>query len=148
MEQASLVELFAHYLKSRGMNVTQVRRQITETLFAERAHVTAADLWVKLRAAKISSSTIYRTLELLVQGGLVRKLDLGKTHAHYEPVLGRPRHEHLICSQCSKIIEFQLHQLDEKLFEAAERHGFAAQYHDLKVFGICPDCQKKSPTHS
>lgn len=148
MEQASPVELFAHYLKSRGMNVTQVRCRITETLFAAPSHMTAADLWAQLRAEKISSSTIYRTLDLLVQGGLVRKLDLGAALAHYEPVLGRTRHEHLVCSRCAKIIEFHLPDLEEKLFETAEQYGFAPQQHDLKIFGICPSCQKSTPSHS
>lgn len=123
--------------------MTQVRCQITETFFATSDHLTALDLWTRLRHKKnISMSAIYRTLDLLVQGGLVRKLDLGDSLAHYEPVLGHTRHEHLICTNCSKIIEFTLPDLEEQFFETAERHGFIHQRHELKIFGLCPECQK------
>jgi Fe2+ or Zn2+ uptake regulation protein len=144
MEPANPVQLFAHYLKSQGMNVTQVRCQITQALFASPSHLTAADLWTRLRAEQISVSTIYRTLDLLVQGGLVRKLDLGDSLAHYEPVLGQKRHEHLICSRCSRIIEFTLPDVEERFLQMAEDYGFVHQRHELKIFGICPDCQKSS----
>lgn len=143
MERESPVQLFQTYLKSQGLNVTRVRCQITETLFSSPSHLTVADLWARLRNERnISTSTIYRTLDLLVEGGLIRKLDLGDAFAHYEPVLGQTRHEHLICTRCSKIVEFALPDIEERFYETAEHYGFLHQRHELKIFGLCPDCQK------
>jgi Fur family ferric uptake transcriptional regulator len=142
----SPVQLFTHYLKSQGLNVTRVRRRIVEAVFASPTHLTAPDLWLRLRGEPgVSMATIYRTLDLLVAGGLVRKLDLGSPYAHYEPLVGHAPHEHLICTRCHQIVEFTAMDIEERLLEAAERHGFLHQRHDLKIYGLCPGCQSTSP---
>ena len=100
----------------------------------------ASDLWAKLREDQIAPATIYRTLELLTDAGLVRKL-LIKDRTCYEENLGRPHHEHLICGQCKQVVEFTDRTLEDRLAEIVETHGFRHQTHQVLISGLCPACQ-------
>jgi len=138
------VELFEHYLRAKGKKVTRSRKRIVEEVFRTPEHFDASDLWAKLRSENISVSTIYRTLELLVDSGLVRKVDLGDPHLHYEQAFGRHHHEHLICVGCGKVLEFLDQTLEDALLEVVDRLEFQHHSHSLQVFGLCKGCQAKS----
>lgn len=137
-------ELFVRYLKSKGKNVTEARRRIVEAVFSMHGHFDASDLWAKLRGAphnlNISISTVYRTLHLLADAGLIRKVSLGEPHAHWEHVFSSKEHGHLVCLGCGKVIEFSSKEVEEALERVLERYKFQYWRRNLEIFGLCAEC--------
>jgi len=137
-------ELFVRYLRAKGKNVTEARRKIVEMVFSMHGHFDAFDIWAKLRGAPhnltISISTIYRTLRLLADAGLIRKVGLGEPHAHWEHIFGSREHGHLICLGCGKVIEFSAQEIEEGLGRVVERYKFQYWRRNLEIFGLCADC--------
>ncbi len=96
---------------------------------------------VSAKEPKIGLATVYRTLALLTESGLAAELDFGDGQKRYEHNYHHAHHDHMICTQCGKIIEFQ-HPLIEKLQEdVAREHGFEMTTHKLDMFGICKECR-------
>ncbi len=141
MQPEEFVDLFRKYLKSRGLHITQTRERIAWEAFQIPGHFDVPTLWAKFQGGQIAPATIYRTLELLSQAGLVRKL-LFHERACYEASLGRPHHEHLICTRCGQVLEFSDGALEQRLAEIVEAHQFRPQSHQVIVSGLCSSCQK------
>jgi len=133
--------LWRRYLKGHGLNVTRAREQILAEALSWPGHFDAAQLWAKLSAERIAPATIYRTLGLLVEAGLVRKLQLNPNRAQYEALLGRRHHDHLVCTHCGAISEFSDRRLEEWLAELPEELGHLAQRHELTIYGLCAACR-------
>lgn len=145
MAQEDPNELFEKYLRSEGLNVTQSRKRIAKEIFQIPDHFDATALWSKLHEeTNISMSTIYRTLDLLLDAGLLRDLDLGENHNYYEHVFNQKEHGHIICQDCGKVMEFTSGDLDELIHDAADDHGFEVGTYRLQVFGCCEECQDES----
>lgn len=138
------ITLFKRYLRSKGRSATKPREKIVAAVFASNGHFSAAELWQRLQPEKVSLATIYRTLELLEEAGLVRKISLGNDLAHFEPLLGRRLHWHLVCTHCQQLIEFSDAVIEERLTEAVDHYGFQPRSVQVQVFGLCPQCQSKS----
>ena len=99
---------FEAYLRSKKLKLTGERMEILAAVFQKNAHFDAEELHAELKhhGRDISRATVYRTLDLLVQCGLVRKSSLGSSHANYEAAHEDEHHDHLICLNCNKVIEF------------------------------------------
>ncbi len=136
------VRLFESFLRARGLHVTRPRRAVVEAVFTLPAHFEAAELWAALRGTVSSAATVYRTLELLEEAGLVRRVSFGEAHAHYEHVLGREDHGHLVCRRCGRVVEFSDPGLKEVVARAAERHGYSLAEAVVQGYGLCPACRK------
>lgn len=134
---------FERYLKNHGRNVTETRRKILRAVLAQRGHFDATDVWESLRRDRVSIATVYRTLELLEQAGLIRKVRLGKSHAHYERVLTREDHGHLICRNCGRVIEFELGRMGSALARMAEGEGFVLEKVQVQGTGLCRECSRR-----
>ncbi len=105
-------------------------------------HFEAAELWARVKAnSNISFSTVYRTLSLLVQAGLLRVIDLGDPHAHFE-VADAGHHEHLVCSRCGHVEEVEDPTLNEAIDVVARTRGFRPEGHSLRVYGMCKKCRQ------
>lgn len=135
--------VFAHYLRSKGRSVTETRKKVVKAVFSLHGHFDASELWAKLKDESIALSTIYRTLHLLAEAGLVREVRLGEPHAHWEHVFGLGEHGHLICLGCGKVIEFSAREIEEALKRVVESHKFQYWKRNLEVFGLCTDCSKE-----
>ncbi|MBP7726783.1 MAG: transcriptional repressor [Candidatus Bipolaricaulis sp.] len=135
------VNMFETFLRRRGLHVTRSRRAVVEAVFALPAHFEAADLWAALRGVVSSAATVYRTLELLEEAGLVRRVSFGEAHAHYEHVLGREDHGHLVCRRCGRVVEFSDPALKKVVTEAAARHEFTLAEVVVQGYGVCPACR-------
>lgn len=137
------VQAFIDFLKSQGSKLTPQRMRIAETAFDTHHHFTAEDLYalVKKREPLVGRVTVYRTLEHLVQSGMVEELSIKKGVATYEHVAGHAHHDHLICTQCGKLSELRSKRLEAVKQEEAEAAGWVPQSHSLKVYGLCPDCK-------
>lgn len=146
MEEESPVELFKNYLDTNGHNVTSARKRIAEKVFGTEDHFDVTTIWEKMREeSNISLSTTYRTVELLLDAGLIREVDLGGSCSYYEHVLHRKQHGHMICINCDRVYEFSLQELQTTIEKEAEKINFDQQYFKLQVFGYCEDCANKKP---
>jgi len=139
----SELQRFVGFLRKRGMKVTQERLDVVRGIFDADGHFDAEDLLIRLRrqGERVSKATIYRTLPLLIESGLLRQAFLaGEKQTYYENTLGLKRHEHLICVSCGRVIEFTSGGLEAALREVADRHQFTPQRRRIEIFGLCPDC--------
>jgi len=141
-------EKFAEYLELRGLRQTRERRDLVRHIFSYHDHFTADTLEADVRQKKIGVSrpTIYRTLALLVEAGMLRKLRFGDRDA-YEHDYGYPEHDHLYCTKCQKIIEFHNEELVELRERLSREHGFQANSHRLVITGLCESCARTKTTN-
>jgi Fur family transcriptional regulator, ferric uptake regulator len=133
----------ADALRQRGRRITRQRRLIWDALNAEpETHLSADDLVERVRAhmAKVDPSTVYRTLDMLVREGLVRRTDLGAGRAFYEPAQDH-LHHHVVCERCGAVV----HLHDEEIGDVRERveraSGYALSRNDMSFYGLCPECR-------
>lgn len=139
----SAIRTFAKYLSSKNLKLTKERKAVLQEIFLHPGHLEAEELWHNLRKKKkrASRATIYRTLDLLVESEIVRKVDLGHGHSHYELMLDHPHHEHMICLSCGKVIEFSDRTMERTLNKLCEKRGFEHTSHRFQIFGYCKDCR-------
>jgi Fur family transcriptional regulator, ferric uptake regulator len=143
------LNLFRRYLREQGLPVTSQREVVADVVFASSEHLSVDDIEMKLRerGERIGKATIYRTMEILVRSGLVEEHDFGEGFKRYEHLFGQqPEHEHLICTNCSKVIEFQRPEVLRVQDEVAQQYGFLPTRHRLEIYGICADCQEQGVT--
>jgi Fur family ferric uptake transcriptional regulator len=136
---------FREFLRSRKQPVTEQRLRVLQILASTHKHVSVEEILERLRGVGpvIGKATVYRTLDLLVESGLVREHDFGEGFKRYEYLVGPPHHEHLICESCGKLIEFTSHEVEELERELARAHNFQPRYHRLEVYGLCEDCRER-----
>jgi len=130
------------YMESNGLRLTNQRRAIIKAAFSTTDHFTAEELLEKARAvdASVSRATVYRTLPVLVKTSLLRELDLGKDQMYYDPNYAtHPNHNHIICSDCSKIIEFEDYCLDVRESVVAKTMGFQPDKIQLRIEARCDE---------
>ncbi|MCI2426760.1 transcriptional repressor [Candidatus Acetothermia bacterium] len=139
------IEVFRRYLKLHNHNITETRDRIVEEIFLMNHHFEVADLWKRLHeSTQISSSTVYRTLDLLVAAGLVRVVDLGEAHAHYEHIFGRQDHDHFVCTGCSQVIEFPAIAITNEIEKLAAEKEFEIISRNMQIYGYCRNCTAKN----
>ena len=138
-----LMDLFRSYLHQRRLPLTHQRETIAMALFESEHHLSVDDLADILRGRRehVGKATIYRTLNLLVQGELAREFDFGEGFKRYEHQAGEARHDHLICTGCGKVIRFSGAALDDLQEQIATEYGFGVQSRRLEVYGLCSECQ-------
>lgn len=136
---------FREYLRLKGLKFTPQRELILREAFSTHDHFEVDDLFVKLyrKNTGISRATVYRTLNLLVQGGLLRQVISGERHSHYEHTLGHRHHDHLVCLGCGRVIEFSNGRIEGLQDEVCKKQNFEPRSHRLQIDGFCQDCQIK-----
>ena len=132
---------FEAYLRSKKLKLTGERMEILAAVFQKNAHFDAEELHGELKhhGRDISRATVYRTLDLLVQCGLVRKSSLGSSHANYEAAHEDEHHDHLICLNCNRVIEFYRPDLERAA--GGDLPGTAVQAPAPQPADIRPLCQ-------
>lgn len=136
---------FQDFLQQQGLKLTSERTALVREIFSTHYHFEADELLFKMKekSVKISRATVYRTLELLVKSGMVRRVHLGEDHYHYEHVTGNSHHDHLICTACGGVIEFHDEVLEARQREICERKKFTPTFHNLQILGVCDSCRRK-----
>jgi Fur family ferric uptake transcriptional regulator len=139
------VTRFGSFLDGQGLKLTSERAALVREIFSTHYHFEADELLFKMKEknVKISRATIYRTLELLVKSGMVRRVHLGEEHYHYEHVSGNSHHDHLICTTCGGVIEFHDDELEALQRQICASRNFVPTYHNLQILGVCADCTDK-----
>ena len=137
-------KLLERYLQQRGLKSTRQRWVIVDAFFELHGHHSVEEVWAKVREAdpKVSVATVYRTMKLLTESGLVQGRNFGDGQTRYEPAVGRQHHDHLICTGCGTIIEFENDRIEVLQDAVARRHGFLVKSHKMELYGLCKSCQK------
>jgi Fur family ferric uptake transcriptional regulator len=130
-------------LERRGLRPTPQRVGVLHELASERDDVTAQELHRRMRerGSGIGLATVYRTLSLLREKGVVDALTHRPGELCYR-VCGAEHHHHLVCSSCHRVVELGGCELDAWLADAAGKHGFVATGHHLEVTGVCESCRR------
>jgi len=133
------------YMAKRGLRSTEQRRIIIDTFFEQAEHVTIDELLDKVRSldARVGYATVYRTMKMLVDGGVVQEHKFGDGFTRYELADEHAHHDHLICLECGSITEFEEPLIEELQDRIAARYGFAVHAHKHELYGICKKCLKK-----
>ncbi len=141
-----LLEKFRHHLRDHGQPITRPRERIARVVLLSAEHLSVEQIRRRLQeqGTAVGLATIYRTLELLEQGGMVRAHDFGQGFRRYEPNPAQPSHHHLVCVRCGRVEEFQHDRLERMLPMIADEHGFRPERHRLELYGTCRDCQRRA----
>src|SRR5213594_791006 len=126
---------FMGFLAGKRLRMTSQRQAIIDTVFDTEEHFTAEQLldWARRRDKSVSRATVYRTLPLLTESGLVREMDFGKDYKFYDPNYAEhPHHNHIICQDCEKIVEFESEKIEKLENEITQKLGFAVRAHRLQ----------------
>ncbi len=133
------------FLAGKNLRITSQRQAIIDTVFSTDQHFTAEQLlaWSRDRDKSVSRATVYRTLPLLTESGLVREMDFGKDYKFYDPnYADHPNHSHIICQDCEKIVEFDSDKIEKLENEISHQLGFSVQSQRLQITGSCEELKK------
>src|SRR5215475_6624836 len=136
---------FMDFLARKSLRLTAQRQAIIDTVFGTDEHFTAEQLlaWSRERDRSVSRATVYRTLPLLTESGLVREMDFGKDCKFYDPnYADHPHHNHIICQDCDKIVEFESDKIEKIENEISHRLGFSVKTHRLQITASCEELKK------
>jgi len=131
-------------LKQRGYKLTQQRRAVLEALAHARSHLSAQAVHENVRAERpsIGLATVYRTLHVLKEVGVVCELPSYDAMHTYTLAATADHHHHLVCSGCGTVVDFTTASLDELAQRLELETGFVIENHMLEFAGICSDCTR------
>ena len=150
-EIAEAMESFHKRLQDAGLKSTKQRDVIVETFFRLDKHISADELLEQVRKEqpRIGYATVYRTLKLLVEQDFAVPKNFGDGSTRYDPIHDQdPQHDHLICVDCRKILEFNDESIAERLEAIAEERGYSLRRRQLELYAECEivNCPNKSDT--
>ncbi len=142
--------LLHDHMAKRGLRSTDQRRLIVETFFKAPNHISIEELLAEVRQkdSRVGYATVYRTLKLLTECGVAFERKFGDGLTRYELADESSHHDHLICVECAKIIEFEEPKIEELQEHIAARHGFILKTHKHEMYGVCAECQAKTAGRS
>jgi len=134
-------EIFRDFLKSGKNRITPERFEVLEAALEYDGHFNADDLYILMKNSnsRVSRATVYKTLELLAQCELLSKRNFGDNITRYESSFKKQVHDHLICVDCGKIIEFADPRIKQLPEEISEELGFNFESYSFNIFGRCKD---------
>lgn len=135
------IALLRDHLAKHQLKLTRQREQIL-TVFLRMEHITAEQMYRMLakKDPHIGLATIYRTLNLFCEAGLAQARHFG-TQTQYDNISHKGHHDHLICTDCGKIVEFENCDIERLQEEVAKRNGFTIKTHKLELYGVCTNCR-------
>ena len=138
-------EALARYLEDHKLKHTRQRDQILEAFLGAKGHVTSEQLYERARAIdpSIGYTTVYRTMKLLCDAGLAAERHFDDGITRFE--IAHEHHDHLVCTRCGKIIEFECHMIEDAQNQIAARYGFRVLRHRHELYGHCKDCCEDAP---
>lgn len=138
----SVKNIFSQYLEEHGHRKTPERFSILREIYLMDGHFEVETLYIKMKSNKyrVSRATLYNTIDLLLQCNLVVKHQFGKNVALFEKSFKYRQHDHLICTQCGKVLEFCDPRLMEIQNSLQQTLGFVVSHRSLALYGKCKEC--------
>lgn len=138
---AKEISVLKDHLAKHQLKLTRQREYILD-MFLKNEHITAEQMYRQLakKDPHIGLATIYRTLNLFCEVGLAQARHFG-TQTQYDNVSHKGHHDHLICTACGKIVEFQNEDIERLQEDVARRNSFTIQTHKLELYGVCAGCR-------
>jgi Fur family ferric uptake transcriptional regulator len=139
-DKAATKRRFLDFVQASKLRLTAQREAIIDAVLDTDQHFTADELtqWARRRDKSVSRATVYRTLPLLTASGLVREMDFGKDYKFYDPnYASSPNHNHIICQDCNKIVEFDSARIAEMEQELSRDMGFTIKSHRVQIIASC-----------
>ena len=142
---------FARFIQEKGLKTTRQRNTIVSVFFNLRGHISVEELLKEVKNVnpRIGYATVYRTLHLLVESGLVEERRFGDGLARYEGHSDVEHHDHMICLECGEIFEFFNPRLEALQEQLADENDFQIYRHRLELYGSCKDkeaCERRKQT--
>ena len=139
------IKVFRRYVKKTGLRNTPEREIIIQEIFSMHDHFDVDSLYLRLRNKKnnISKASIYRTIPLLIESGLIREVFFEDGHMHYEHIYGHEHHCHFRCLDCKMVIDFKQDDVGYIQKKFSKHYGFEVTGHKLELFGYCNNCLKQ-----
>jgi Fur family ferric uptake transcriptional regulator len=139
------------FIHRRGLKHSRQRDAIAQAFFELGGHVPVDAVVARVREQdpRVSVATVYRTMKLLAECGLAVARQFGDGQTRYEPASRRhgEAHDHLICTSCGAIVEFESERISELQLKVARRHGFEIERRRVELYGRCADCRRPGGTH-
>ncbi|NWF51741.1 MAG: transcriptional repressor [Nitrospirae bacterium] len=133
------------FLKDKGLRLTKAREAVFQRTFSYQGHFNPESLYLRLKETgiKVSRASVYRTLSLLCECGLIEKVRKTEEGTLYEYIFGHEHHDHMHCLSCGEIIEFYSEDIERIQEELCKELHFKGINHSLEIRGYCKKCQKK-----
>jgi Fur family ferric uptake transcriptional regulator len=141
------MQVFMDYLQQRNLKLTAHRELILDAFLDNEGHRSVEDVYRTVRELdpRIGYTTVYRSMKLLVDAGLAREVDLADGVTRYEHLFNHEHHDHMVCMQCGRSLEFYNPDLEILQDVASEQLGFKVLDHRLQIYGLCKDCRALQP---
>ncbi len=138
-------KIFREFLEKKGCKFTNERAAILREVFSNHGHFDPEDLFFEIRkkGMKASRASVYRTLQLLLECGLVEQVERVDKHAHYEHTFGHKHHDHLICVKCGRVMQIYSEKLEQLQKNLCKKEKFRCVSHTLEMRGYCEKCSGK-----
>ena len=136
------IDVLENYISENNLKITKQRRTVLKAFLECKNHISVEELYntVLKTEPKIGLATVYRTLALLTKSGLALEMDFGDGQKRYESSYRTVHHDHMVCTECGKIIEFNHPLIEKYQEEIAKENSFKITSHKLDIFGYCLDC--------
>ncbi len=137
-------QIFQDFVTREGLKSTRQRDVILDVFLSAKRHISVEELYRKIRAKHqgIGYATVCRTLKLFTKSGIAYEIQFGDGQTRYDQIAAGEHHDHLICSACGTIMEFENKTIEALQDAVAESHGFLINRHKLELYGICAKCRK------
>lgn len=137
-------QIFTQFLKKGKNRITTERYEVLDAVINFKGHFGADDLYVEMKNnnSSVSRATVYNTIDLLEQSDIITKRNFGENSHKYECTFKQQRHDHIICLDCGKIIEFTNQKLKLLPEEICLEKGIEYFSHSLNIYGKCKECKK------
>jgi Fur family ferric uptake transcriptional regulator len=139
------IQKFRGYIKRKGLRNTPERETIIEEIFSVHDHFDVDGLFLRLRnkSKRISKASLYRTIPLLIESGLIKEVYFDDGRFYYEHIYGHEHHCHLRCICCGRIIEFADDEIRTMQKRIGKKYNFAVTAHRFELVGYCPQCAQR-----
>jgi Fur family transcriptional regulator, ferric uptake regulator len=140
-----VIDRFREWMSEKRLPLTPQRMAVADLLLSSDHHLSAEEVAeaLVLKGLKVGTATVYRTIDVLLESGLIVECDRGEGFRRFEPRRELPHHEQLLCTVCGRVLEFRDAALERMTRRVADAHGFVRERHRLVIYGTCADCARE-----